>query len=36
MAREEEIAEDVYIGVNASTDTIRRHIKAFAEELITA
>lgn len=36
MTREEEIAEDVYIDVNASADTIRRHMKALAEQLLPA
>lgn len=36
MTREEEVAEDVYIDVNASADTIRRHIKALSEQLVPA
>lgn len=36
MTREEEVAEDVYIDVNASADTIQRHIKALFEQLIAA
>jgi hypothetical protein len=36
MRRKEEVAEDVYIDVNASADTIRRHIEALAEELVPA
>lgn len=34
MHRVEEVVEDVYIDVNASASTIRRHIKALAEQLI--
>jgi len=36
MTREEEVAEDVYIDVNASADTIRHHIKALSEQLVSA
>ena len=36
ITREEEVAEGVYIDVNASADTIRRHIKALAEQLVPA
>jgi hypothetical protein len=36
MTREEEVAEGVYIDVNASADTIRRHIKTLAEQLVPA
>ncbi|WP_148416551.1 hypothetical protein [Haloferax sp. KTX1] len=36
MTREEEVAEDVYIDVNASADTIGRHIKALSEQLVPA
>lgn len=36
MTREEEIAEDIYIDINASADTIRRHIKALSEQLVPA
>jgi hypothetical protein len=36
MTREEEVAEGVYIDVNASADTIRRHIKTLAEQLVSA
>ena len=36
MTREEEVAEDVYIDVNASADTIKRHIKALSEQLASA
>ena len=36
MTRKEEVAEGVYIDVNASADTIRRHIKALAEQLVPA
>lgn len=36
MTREEEVVEGVYIDVNASADTIRRHIKALAEQIVPA
>jgi hypothetical protein len=36
MTREEEVAEDVYVDVNASADTIRRHIKELSEQLVPA
>lgn len=36
MTREEEVAEDVYIDVNASAATIRRHIKTLTEQLVPA
>lgn len=36
MARDEEVAEGVYIDVNASADTIRRHIEALVEQLVPA
>lgn len=36
MRREEEVVEGVYIDVNASADTIRRHIKTLAEQLVPA
>jgi len=36
MTREEKVAEDVYIDVNASADTIRHHIKALSEQLVPA
>ena len=34
MAREEEVVDGVYIDVNASADTIRRHIKTLVEKLV--
>lgn len=36
MTRDEEVAEGIYIDVNASADTIRRHIKTLAEQLVPA
>lgn len=36
MTREEEVAEDIYIDVNASADTIQQHIEVLSEQLIPA